>query len=108
MSYVTLVLFILSLSIIIHLKGWRKGIMYTFVLLLMMTLLAWLEDTIFDNSTIITVIFILISGFIYERFIRSRKEKDDRNTNSQPNLMPSKTKSQKKRFKAKGKTNPRT
>lgn len=74
MNYLSAIYLIIAFTIIIYLKGWRKGAFLGIITLAFMILLSWAEDVLFNDYTIITVIVFLILSFLYqyiEKYIKS-------------------------------------
>ena len=67
MNYLSVIYLFIAFTIIIYLKGWKKGLILGIITLILMILLSWAEDTLFNNSSVIAVIIfyqiILISSF---------------------------------------------
>lgn len=75
MIYLLIFSIILVFFIMIYLKGWKNGIILTISMIIIMTLLSWLQDTLFQNSTIITIVFILLCSYLV-RYIINRHKKN--------------------------------
>ena len=66
MNYLSVVYLFIAFTIIIYLKGWKKGLILGIITLILMILLSWAEDILFNNSSVITVIVLFIISFLYE------------------------------------------
>ena len=74
MNYLSVIYLFIAFTIIIYLKGWKKGLILGIITLILMILLSWAEDVLFNDYTIITVIVFLILSFLYkyiEKYIKS-------------------------------------
>ena len=87
MNYLSAIYLIIAFTIIIYLKGWRKGAFLGIITLAFMILLSWAEDVLFNDYTIITVIVFLILSFLYqyiEKYIKSNYINKARAENPNP------------------------
>jgi len=64
MNYLSVVYLFIAFTIIIYLKGWKKGLILGIITLILMILLSWAEDILFNNSSVITVIVLFIISFL--------------------------------------------
>lgn len=75
MNYLSVVYLFIAFTIIIYLKGWKKGLILGIITLILMILLSWAEDILFNNSSVITVIVLFIISFLYEYIEKYIKQK---------------------------------
>lgn len=75
MNYLSVIYLFIAFTIIIYLKGWKKGLILGIITLILMILLSWAEDILFNNSSVIAVIMLFIISFLYEfieKYIKSK------------------------------------